>query len=266
MIFLRRSDDRNMSDFSTVTEITGYNVTQEQIERMYTRYHFAGLFCEGKNVLEVACGSGQGLGYLTHKAKKVVGVDIDKKLLETIQRHYKDRIQLLRANAQQLPFKDKSFDVVILYEAIYYLSCPERFIEESARILTDKGILLICTVNKEWHDFNPSPYSTKYFSVRELYSLLKQRFINVEIYGASPISDAVKDKIISIIKRFAVKFHLIPETMKGKEFFKRIFCGKLVPLPPEIKDGIAEYIPPVPISYDLPIYQYKVLFAVGKLS
>jgi len=32
--------------------------------------------------------------------------------------------------------------------------------------------------------------------------------------------------------------------MKGKEFLKRIFMGKLVPLPPEITDGMAEYTPP----------------------
>lgn len=258
-----------MPDFSIVTEVTGYNVTQEQIERMYARYHFASSFCEGKNVLEVACGSGQGLGYLTKKAKKIIGVDIDKKLLEIANKYYhgRDKIQLMQADAQQLPFEDKSFDVVILYEAIYYLSYPEKFIEESYRILQDGGMIFICTVNKDWHDFNPSPYSTKYFSAKELYSLLKQKFYKVEIYGAFPISiDSVKDKVISLIKRAAVKFHLIPKTMKGKELFKRIFCGRLFPLPPEIKDGMTEYTPPVPIPYDLPNYQYKVLFGIGYVN
>ncbi|MFH1563837.1 MAG: class I SAM-dependent methyltransferase [Nitrospirota bacterium] len=257
-----------MADFSIVTEVTGYNVTDEQIERMYARYHFASSFCEDKNVLEVACGSGQGLGYLGKKAKKVIGVDIDKKLLEITKRHYdgRDKIRLMQADAQQLPFKNKSFDIVILYEAIYYLPYPERFIEESYRILTDEGILLICTANKDWCDFNPSPYSTKYFSARELYSLLKQNFSNVKIYVAFPIFDSVKDKVISLIKRIAVKFHLIPKTMKSKEFFKRIFCGKLFPLPPEIKNGMAKYASPIPTSYDLPNYQYKVLFAIGYVN
>jgi hypothetical protein len=54
--------------------------------------------------------------------------------------------------------------------------------------------------------------------------------------------------------------------MKGKEFFKRIFFGKLIPLPPEIKDGMAEYIPPVPIPHDSPNFDYKVIYAVARLQ
>jgi len=48
-------------DYSTVSEITGYSVAHEQIQRMYARYRFASEFCDGKDVIEVACGSGQGL-------------------------------------------------------------------------------------------------------------------------------------------------------------------------------------------------------------
>jgi hypothetical protein len=53
--------------------------------------------------------------------------------------------------------------------------------------------------------------------------------------------------------------------MKGKEFLKRIFFGKLIPLPPEIKDGMAEYTPPVPIPYDKPDFEYKVIYAVARV-
>lgn len=63
-------------DYTSVTEITGCNVTSEQLQRMYARYRFASELCDDKEVLEVACGSGQGLGYLAKKAKRVVGGDI----------------------------------------------------------------------------------------------------------------------------------------------------------------------------------------------
>ena len=59
--------------------------------------------------------------------------------------------------------------------------------------------------------------------------------------------------------------HLIPKTMKGKEFLKRIFFGKLIPLPPEIKDGMAEYTPPVPLPHDKPNFEYKVIYVVAHL-
>jgi len=91
-------------------------------------------------------------------------------------------------------------------------------------------------VNKDWIDFN-LPLQYQLFSVSELFLLLKQKFSGVEIYGAFPTNtDSIKDKIISLIKRSAVAFHLIPKTMKGKEFFKRIFFGKLQVLPAELEE------------------------------
>lgn len=59
-----------MVDYSTVTEIPGNKISKEQLTRLYHRYHFASLFCKGKDVLEVACGGGMGLGYLAKFAKK----------------------------------------------------------------------------------------------------------------------------------------------------------------------------------------------------
>ena len=255
------------ADFTTVTEVTGYKVTKEQIERMYTRYRFASEFCKDREVLEVACGSGQGLGYLVNGAKRIVGGDIDKKLLEIAGRHYKgrDKIQIELIDAQRLPFEHNSFDMVVLYEAIYYLESPEKFISEAYRVLRKDGVLLICTANKDWPGFNPSPYSYTYFSAPELFSLLKNKgFLNIKLYADCPAdNDTAKGKIISFIKRTAVALHFIPKTMKGKEFLKRIFFGSLVPLPPEIYEGMSRYSAPVTIPWDCPNHGYKVLYAVG---
>jgi hypothetical protein len=46
-------------------------------------------------------------------------------------------------------------------------------------------------------------------------------------------------------------------------FLKRIFMGRLIPLPPEIKDGMAEYTPPAVISHTTPNSGYKVIFALA---
>ena len=73
------------------------------------------------------------------------------------------------------------------------------------------------------------------------------------------------DSVVSLIKRFAVRFHLIPRTMKGKEFLKRIFLGKLVPLPAELEDGMAEYAPPTIVAAESRLPLHRVLYAVGYL-
>ncbi len=255
------------TDYTSVTEIPGSKITSEQLARICNRYYFASQFCQGKDVLEVACGAGIGLGYLAKFAKRVVAGDIDKNILRYAKGYYqgRDNVELHLLDAQKLPFENGSFDVVILYEAIYYLAQPEKFVEEAYRVLRENRTLLICTVNKDWSDFNPSPFSTEYFSASELFLLLNQRFHSVEIYGAFPITtNSIKDKIISLIKRTAVTLHLMPKTMKGKEFLKKTFFGKLQTLPAEIDEKMAEYSPPLPISPTSPNPRYKVLFALAK--
>ncbi|MEW6685260.1 MAG: class I SAM-dependent methyltransferase [Candidatus Edwardsbacteria bacterium] len=250
-----------------VTETPDTKGSEEQLIRLYTRYKFASELCKDKDVLEVACGAGQGLGYLAKYARSVVGGDIDEKNLDFVHKIYKSRnsIKILYLNAHNLPFPDKNFDVVILYEAIYYLQYPDRFIKEAKRVLRNGGVLIIGTVNKDWDGFNPSPFSYKYFSAPELCNLLKDNsFTDIKLYGDCPVVEkTLKDKIISFIKQFAVRFHLIPRTMKGKELFKRIFFGKLIPMPAVIEDGTVEYYSPPPISGDFPNLRYKVMLAVG---
>ena len=62
-------------DYTHLTEIAGSKITGEQLQRMYNRYAFAAELSTGKDVLEVACGVGQGLGLLGCSAKSVVAGD-----------------------------------------------------------------------------------------------------------------------------------------------------------------------------------------------
>ncbi|MBI1977884.1 MAG: class I SAM-dependent methyltransferase [Candidatus Omnitrophica bacterium] len=258
-------------DFTTVTERPGGRATQEQLSMLYTRYHFAASFCQGKDVLEVGCGAGLGLGYLERFAHRVTGVDIDERNLEAATRHYANRqnIQFRQMDAHELEFESQSMDVVILFEAVYYLRHPELFVAECCRILRPSGTLLISSVNPEWGDFNPSPFSVRYFKACELSALLEQYGFRVQLYGAfATQSSSLKSKGISILKRAARNLRLIPRTMKGKEFLKRLFFGTLATLPPEVDDEIAPYTPPSPIQSDapVPVRQYKVLYAVGQIE
>ena len=234
---------------------------------LYTRYRYAAALCQGKDVLEVACGAGSGLGYLAKAARKVIGGDYTENLLQRTQQHYGGKIPVLRFDAHALPFQASSFDVILLYEAIYYLTKPERFVEECRRILREKGTLLICETNKEWSDFNPSPFSTQYFSVRQLSALLKNYHFDAQFFGAFPTTkESAKHRFVSWAKRLAVRLHLIPGSMKGKELLKRLFLGPLFPVPAEVHEGLAPYCPPLPLSGDASAPGFKVLFAVARPS
>jgi SAM-dependent methyltransferase len=255
-------------DYSGVTEVVGTRVTREALSMLYTRYAFGATLAEGRDVLEVACGGGPGLGYLARHARRVIGGDYTAPLLSRAERHYQGGIPLLRLDAQALPFRSGSFGAVLLYEALYYLLEPDRFVAEAGRVLQRPGCLVISTVNPEWSDFNPSPLSTRYFSGRELASLLSERGFLAEIFGAFPVIQAsAKERAVSAVRRAAVRLRLIPSTMKGKELLKRLFLGRLVTFPSEVTEAMAPYCPPARLHTNTaPIRDFKVLFAVGRRS
>ncbi|MBI4869977.1 MAG: class I SAM-dependent methyltransferase [Candidatus Riflebacteria bacterium] len=256
-----------VTDFSDVTERAGNRVTEENLSMDVTRYAFAARQSKGRDVLEVACGAGQGLGTLAASARRVVGGDFTESLVRVARRHYGARVPVLRLDAHELPFGRASFDMVVLYEAIYYLKRPEVFLAECRRVLRPRGLLLICSANREWADFNPSPFATRYYSGRELADLARQTGFEPELLGAFRLGPrSPRQKLVSVLKRTAVSLGLIPKTMAGKEWLKRLFLGRLVQQPVELRDGLAPDRPPEPLPPDAAVTEHKVVYLVGRLS
>lgn len=254
-------------DYSRVSEAPGIRVTREAVSMLRTRYAFAARFCRGKDVLEVACGTGLGLGVLARYARGVVGGDYTDAMLRLAQRHYRGRVPLVRLDAHTLPFTEASFDVVILFEAIYYLARPQEFLRECCRVLRPEGILLLCSANKEWEGFSPSWLSWGYFSAREMRELLNSTDFDVEVFGAFPNSNrSWSRRTISKIRKLGARMGLIPSTMKRKEILKRLFYGPLVLLGAEADGDLTDAAPLFPVGPNDPSGEYKVLYAVGKLK
>jgi SAM-dependent methyltransferase len=258
--------ERKVFDYASITESPGLKATREQFARLYHRYRFALDFVRGKDVLEVACGSGIGLGLLAKHAKRIEGGDIDKKNISVaadLNRH--DGIEIREMDAHALPYEKNSFDVVLLFEAIYYMEHPEVFVKEAYRILRRQGVLIICTVNRDWEDFHPSLYTYQYFSVPELYSILNKHFSTGDLFGAFSVdATGFKSWLFSRIKHMAVHLDLIPGSLAARAYLKRIFIGPLKPLPDQIYEDMAPYVPPDRIPHDQPNRNYKIIYAVAR--
>ena len=254
--------DRTKCDFTSVTEQPGLATTSEGQSMLRNRYSLASEASEGKEVLEAACGAGMGLGLLLKKAKRVVAGDFSETLLRRASQHYGKRAAFVLLDAHALPFRDGSFDLILCFEAIYYMREPLQFLHECHRILRPAGSLLICSANPECPGFNRSPYSIRYFRADELRAILSESQFNPSIYGAFPFSaETFRDKLVAAIRRIAARLGLFPRSMKGKQFLKRMFYGPLVRIQNELRDIEEE---PRLVLYPSTQSNCKILFAIAR--
>ncbi|RCV65846.1 Ubiquinone/menaquinone biosynthesis C-methylase UbiE [Methanophagales archaeon] len=94
-------------------------------------------------ILEVGYGDAEMLEYIQRvkTPTNAVGIDIREKLI----RH--NTINILRSDAEKLPFKDQSFDCVTATAVIEHLLDPITALIEFKRVLKRDGVLIITTPN-----------------------------------------------------------------------------------------------------------------------
>jgi ubiquinone/menaquinone biosynthesis C-methylase UbiE len=226
---------------------------------LHARYGFAREVCRGKDVLELACGPALGLNYLSKYARRAVGGDCNFNMLAAARS--KRQLPLLCLDAHCLPFADGSFDAILLYEAIYYLSQPQRFLGECRRILRPAGSLLVSLPNKRWPGFNPSPFSTRYFDANELREFFAGEKFDLEVYGVFPsVSSTRAQKARDWVRRSAVRHHLIPKSFKSKAWLKRLFYGSLRTIGEELADQEFPIDGLVPLDRTQDSSSFRVLY------
>ena len=230
--------------YLAVTERPGQLASRMQLEMMEARYAWAAEHAREKDVLEAACGAGMGLPVLGRVARSAQAGDVDVENLRTanVASAGSPNITVRAFHAEELPFPSESFDLVLLFEAIYYLPDARRFFKETRRVLRPGGKLLIVTVNPEWDGFNPSPLCTRYWSAAELFAALQEEGFAARVQGAFPETAHWMPRSIGLVRRAAVALNLIPRTMQGKALLKRIFYGRLTVVPGRAGSSI---LPPV---------------------
>jgi SAM-dependent methyltransferase len=260
------STSAHAEHFAEVSELAGEPISREQVERMEHRYAWAARYCAGRDVVEVACGSGPGLGILAATARSLVAGDISAPILSLARRHYGSRVQIERIDAQALPFESGSKDVILLFEAIYYLADARRFVLECRRVLRPGGRVLVATANKDLADFNPSPYSHVYYGAVELRELFASAGFAAELFGHLSVREVGwKQRALRPVKRSVVALGLMPRTMRGKRLLKRLVFGEPVCMPAELAEP-ADFAAPRPLSGETADREHKVLYLAARVA
>ncbi|MEK6229584.1 MAG: class I SAM-dependent methyltransferase [Actinomycetota bacterium] len=88
----------------------------------------------GMGVLDVGTGPGYAAQRAAQRGAVATGVDIADEVLALARRRHRG-IRFLRADAEDLPFAERSFDALVGNFAINHLPRPERAIREFARVV-----------------------------------------------------------------------------------------------------------------------------------
>ncbi|MFA5797425.1 MAG: class I SAM-dependent methyltransferase [Candidatus Woesearchaeota archaeon] len=97
-------------------------------------------------ILEVGIGTGKNIDYY-NKDAKVIGVDFSEKMLEKAKEKLiksgKKNIALKQMDAENLNFKDNSFDYVVTSCVFCSVPDPIKGLEEIRRVLKPRGRLIM---------------------------------------------------------------------------------------------------------------------------
>jgi SAM-dependent methyltransferase len=251
--------------FENVTELPGAGATPEGVRMLATRYAAAAEHAADADVLELGAGPGIGLGLLARKARRVVGTDLTLRLAREAKATHGARVEVAAADAQRIPFRDASFDLVILYEALYYVPDVRLFFRECRRVLRPGGKLILCTANKHRPGFVKSPWSVAYHDAAEISALYREHgFEAPELRGAFPTTKlSLKGRLLLRGFTLADRLRLIPRSLEGRARVKRLLYGDLVPTPRDLATAGVEPEPLHPWDESRRA-DWKVLYAVGR--
>ena len=110
---------------------------------------------KAKTVLELATGTGLIAKHIVNAAVHIEATDISAEMIAEAKRD--NRSAKLHFSVQDmfcLPYADKSFDVVIVSNALHIVPQPEKALAEIQRVLKDDGVLIAPTFTHAGNSFS----------------------------------------------------------------------------------------------------------------
>jgi len=104
--------------------------------------------------LDLGCGTGWAVRYAANLANgkgEFYGIDISSKMIMKAQASSAGHknIHFYKANAENLPFKNNFFDLIISTNAFHHFANHEKVVREAHRVLKPKGRIYILDVTAD---------------------------------------------------------------------------------------------------------------------
>ena len=121
-------------------------------EKMYELIHPV---VKDKTVLEVATGTGLIAKHIVKAAAHIEATDASVEMIAEAKRDNQSaKLHFSVQDMFRLPYADKSFDVVIVSNALHIVPQPEKALAEIHRVLKDDGVLIAPTFTHAGNSFS----------------------------------------------------------------------------------------------------------------
>ncbi|HEX2085206.1 MAG TPA: class I SAM-dependent methyltransferase [Solirubrobacteraceae bacterium] len=145
------------------------------------RYWWAARVAAGRRVLDAGCGTAYGTAMLAAAgARHVTGVDRAAAVLDAARPAMPENVDLVPGDLRELPFADRTFELIACFEVIEHLSDPDAALKELERVVTRDGVLLVSSPNRDVYEPG-NPHHLHEYTPAELQVALERFFPHVEL-------------------------------------------------------------------------------------
>ena len=97
-----------------------------------------------KDILDLGCGNANVISMLLQKTDaKLYGLDLSEKMIDVCKKRIGKRADFVVGDAEKLPYKDESMDVIICNASFHHYPNPNIVLEEMWRTLKKGGVLIL---------------------------------------------------------------------------------------------------------------------------
>lgn len=161
-----------------LSETSRYDAFEAAIH--LARYSIARQVCEGRRVLDVACGEGYGSSLLRRwGACSVVGVDVSEAAVDACRRNFGDAATFVCAKAEDIGagWPAGSFDLIVSLETIEHVDDPAAFLNGVRTLLAPDGVAIVSCPNDWWYypdAASGNPYHKRKLTFLEFQSMAEE--------------------------------------------------------------------------------------------
>lgn len=135
------------------------------------------------DVLDVGSGDGAAAGSLAPYCRSLTCIDSSSRMIESAKERFSTQphVRAQVADVHDLPFRDASFDAVLVFHTLTYAERPPQALGECARVLRPGGRLVILSLDAHQHREITAPYGERHpgFSPSDLRAMLTRAGLDV---------------------------------------------------------------------------------------